>query len=384
MRSPSMYSSTRYGCPSSDTPASSRRAMFGCWSFARMLASRLKRSAPLWPISARFNSLIAATPSNRSSLAPRPPDAAHSALADRRFERVRAERAPRERRVGHRPRRRTLEEAFRRRGGIRVEQHAKVRSERRIGRAHPLEPAGAFGDRQLERVVEVGTQLPPAGAIDRGHATLVAAYIVNGGRNTTSIERGRIAHRAVQQHARFFPVALNRALGDVAERRDLAERESAEELEIDQLREIRIDLCEIVERFADRLDVRRRHRGFADLRVERRDLEATAALLRVAITRIVDDETAHRARGVREKPRLVGKCDAFARRDVEVGFMQQRRRTQMGRAAAPPQLAAGDAVQLVVERGEQRAARGRAPLFGGLNQRFETLINHRQYPAHVE
>ena len=55
----------------------------------------------------------------------------------------------------------------------------------------------------------------------------------------------------MQQHARLGPVALDRALRDARIGRDLGEREAAEELQIHQLGEFRVELAELVERLAE-------------------------------------------------------------------------------------------------------------------------------------
>jgi hypothetical protein len=65
---PSMCSSTRYGCPVFETPASRRRPMWGWVSRARIVPSRLNRFSAERPTSAAFSSLTAARPANRPSL----------------------------------------------------------------------------------------------------------------------------------------------------------------------------------------------------------------------------------------------------------------------------------------------------------------------------
>ena len=60
---------------------------------------------------------------------------------------------------------------------------------------------------------------------------------------------------ALQQDARLVPVALCSALGDAHEARNLREREAAEELQIDDLCEVRLDLPESRERLPDAFKV---------------------------------------------------------------------------------------------------------------------------------
>ena len=89
---PSTCSSTRYGWPVFETPASIRRAMCGCVSRARMVPSRRKRSSPPRPTSAALSSLTADLPLEAAVAARGQPHAAHAAVADRRRQRVGADR----------------------------------------------------------------------------------------------------------------------------------------------------------------------------------------------------------------------------------------------------------------------------------------------------
>ena len=59
------------------------------------------------------------------------------------------------------------------------------------------------------------------------------------------------ADRMVQVEAALLPVALNGPFRHAAHGGDLGEGEAAEELQIDDLGEIRFDLGELVERIAD-------------------------------------------------------------------------------------------------------------------------------------
>ena len=67
------------------------------------------------------------------------------------------------------------------------------------------------------------------------------------------IGRGSSSRRTLCRiDARLFPVALHRALRHAAHRRDLGEREAAEELQVDDLGQRRIDASPAVERIAMR------------------------------------------------------------------------------------------------------------------------------------
>jgi hypothetical protein len=64
--------------------------------------------------------------------------------------------------------------------------------------------------------------------------------------------RGTVAvDRVVEVQAPLLPLALDRPLRHAAHGGDLGEREPAEELEIDDLGQLRFDLGEFVERITD-------------------------------------------------------------------------------------------------------------------------------------
>src|ERR1700722_10751072 len=81
---------------------------------------------------------------------------------------------------------------------------------------------------------------------------------------------------------------------------------------------------------------------------------------------MIDDETAHDARGVSHEAGLIGKGLAFARGDVEIGFVKQRGDAQAGGSGSAPtrQLTFGQPVQLGVEGGEEGIRRGAIAALG--------------------
>src|SRR5215204_1361698 len=111
------------------------------------------------------------------------------------------------------------------------------------------------------------------------------------------------ANRVMQIQPPFFPVALNRALGYAAHRGDLGEGETAEELQIDDLRQPRLGLGELVERVADHDERLWIADAVGVVDPERRDLEEPAALLRAPPPHVVDDQPAHDAGGVGHEAR---------------------------------------------------------------------------------
>src|SRR5215210_7868451 len=156
---------------------------------------------------------------------------------------------------------------------------------------------------------------------------------------------------------RLVPMPLYRALAYSAEVRDLGEGETAEELEVDDVRDLRLDGGELVERLAEPLDVfgiARRDRVAHVLAVERGDLEAAAALPGVTATEAVDDQAAHDPRRIGEESGAIGEGHPLALRDVEIGLVEQAGRAERGAWTRARQLAASPPAELSVERREER------------------------------
>src|SRR3954471_10462663 len=94
----------------------------------------------------------------------------------------------------------------------------------------------------------------------------------------------------------LLPVALHGPLRDAVHRRNLREPEAAEELQIDDAGEAWVDAGELVERLGDPGELHRVGHGLGDVRLEGRDLEMSAALLRLPAARVIDDQASHDAR----------------------------------------------------------------------------------------
>ena len=112
-------------------------------------------------------------------------------------------------------------------------------------------------------------------------------------------------------------------------RGDLAEREAAEELEVDDARQPRRRRPRSSSSASlSRLRSSASRHGFGHVGRDRRDLELAAALLRLPAARVVDDQPAHHARGVAHEALAIGKCRALAAGDVQIGLVQQRGRAE--------------------------------------------------------
>ena len=169
----------------------------------------------------------------------------------------------------------------------------------------------------------------------------------------------------MQVDAGLFPVALHRPFRHPRHGGDLREREPAEELQVDDTRQPGVDGGQFVERIAQRAQIGRVGNGFGDIRANRRDLELAAPLLRLPAAGVVDDEPSHHPRRIRHEAIAIRKRGPLAAGDIQVRVVQERGRAQRHAGAAPGQLPARHAVQLLVQRGEERIGSGAIALLGG-------------------
>ena len=212
------------------------------------MPSRLNRSSPPRPTSAAFSSLTAAWPSKRPSLR----DASHTLpmppwpIGDTSV---------------YAPSVTPASVGALRAGGARespprtaraaVEQRLDVGGEVRVLAPQPSRQVALLG-REIEHSIECGLPLP-AGAVD-GH---VGISVDQRSRDRKRVETRhhpdsvRLRRRLVQVDARLLPVALHGALRHAPHRRNLREREAAEELEVDDCARAGVDRGELVERVAD-------------------------------------------------------------------------------------------------------------------------------------
>ena len=281
-----------------------------------MLPSRRNRSSPAPPDEGEVQQLHRDLTGKATVAALGQPHAAHATLPYRRDERVGAERLARQR-LSRRSEWHVLEKVLPTELLVRFEQSADLGSRRRFVGGERVEPCSPLGAFQIERAVEVLAQREPAIVARRGHRrtpSLVDRKRWNEhdstereGFNAGRLRQTRFADDAVQVDSSLLPIALYGTLGYAAHRCNLAEREAAKELQIDDLRESGVHARQVVERVAQA----RQHLGigdlFRDVGVERRDLELTAAFLGAAVARVVDDEAAHHPRRVGHEPRAVGK-----------------------------------------------------------------------------
>src|SRR5262249_48586684 len=165
---PSMCSSTRYGWPVVDTPASISRAMCGCVSREdRPLAleTRLAAAADERGVEELQRRLALEQP----VAAGREPDAAHPAVSDRRHQRVRADGDTGQGGLERLDRRRGIKKAFGRKASMLLEQRRHVG--RPLGVLHlpGRQPPVALLRRQVQDPIEMIARAEPAAAVDAPH-----------------------------------------------------------------------------------------------------------------------------------------------------------------------------------------------------------------------
>src|SRR5215469_8398389 len=126
-----------------------------------------------------------------------------------------------------------------------------------------------------------------------------------------------------EQDARLVPVALRGPLGYPEQLPNLRERESAEEFQVDDLRQARLIDTESLERLGDLLELLA---GGCVRHFSRQggDLEGGTAFLRAAAAHEVDEKTPHCAAGIREEAGAVGEHSARPRGQVQIRFVEQR------------------------------------------------------------
>ena len=357
----------KYGCPSSVMPPSNRRAMCGCSSRARIWRSRRKRAQDLLGVHAALEELERDALLELAVGALGEQHRAHAAAADLAHHLPAADPA-------------TAPALLRRRGllrlaGLVVQQVSGVEVERgfqdarrpAVGgeqlrrppprppapRAQAAEPGVALLARQGDGLVESGAGAGPALRVP--------------GRAQGASVGGELA---IEKRARLPPLALHGAARDVEDVGRFVEGESAEEADLDQAGERRIDLRERRQRA-----VEREHLGGAVAGREPRFVDedgsrlAAAALAGHPSPRAIDEDVTHGGRGEGEEVvPVAGRCGL--RHEPEIRLVDERGGDERLAGGAARELDVGEAAQLVVDAGEgavERAAsrlRGRAPARG--------------------
>jgi hypothetical protein len=158
--------------------------------------------------------------------------------------------------------------------------------------------------------------------------------------------------RVTQEHPRFDPVALHRAMSQPERIGGLLFGETAEETTLDDLRHARLDGRDSVQRVVDlQYDLGLIVDGQVDV-VERDSAPSAASLLRAGLARAIDDDVSHRQRGDGEKMRSIAPFAARLLRQLEICLVYERRRRQCSITSAAEcsgsEAVVGDSTKLVV------------------------------------
>src|SRR6185437_1438556 len=138
----------------------------------------------------------------------------------------------------------------------------------------------------------------------------------------------------------------------LARARDFRKREAAEVLQVDELRQARIEPRDLIQRVRQPLQLRGVRRLLSDLRTELCDLKTRASLDGLLAPGEVYEQPPHGARGVAEKCCAPGKSDFSPRSEVDVSLVNEGRGTH-AQARKPTQLALCQPAQLRVGGGEE-------------------------------
>ena len=157
----------------------------------------------------------------------------------------------------------------------------------------------------------------------------------------------------MEQQAGLLPVPPHRALRDAAHRSHLAKGEATEEFQIDQLRESRIDVLQLLERATQWLERVALTPRLRQRLVERQKRQIAATLLRTSVAEVVDHQAAHGSRGVREKTIALGKSEVPAPGNVEICLVKQRRRAERDLAPRLRHVVLGETMQLSIQDGKE-------------------------------
>src|SRR6266576_3901492 len=115
------------------------------------------------------------------------------------------------------------------------------------------------------------------------------------------------AYVSVEIDASFFPPSLYGTLGQFLQGCNLGEGKSAEEFQIHQFSEFRLDFRQLIEGVADHGKLFPVG-GTRDIVIfEGHDFETATPLDRAAVPRMIDDKSTHHPRGVSHEACLVGK-----------------------------------------------------------------------------
>jgi serine/threonine protein kinase len=189
---------------------------------------------------------------------------------------------------------------------------------------------------------------------------------------------GSLPEQTVQEEPCLLPMAFDGALGHASHGCNLREAEPAEEPQVDQLGERRVERRHLVEGGTDLRELGASGRGRRQLVRERADHEMASPLLCLAPADVVDQQAAHHLCGVAHEAGAVRKGRRVPAVDVEVGLVQEGRGAERQMTGATRELAAREPVELGVQRREERVGGGVVTALGGRDQPGKLLFQGRE------
>ena len=175
------------------------------------------------------------------------PDTAHPAVADRRHQRIRAEGQPGQRGFGRVDHGRRGQKPLRRQQVVLGQERPDVCGCQRILGDEHLEVLVTLCRRQVKQSIEMRAGTLPAVGADRAHV-LPARSVDRKRRSKPDIRPASIiSEHLVQVNPSFLPVALNHTLRNRHHRRNLREREPAEEFQVNDAGQGGVGDFEVVE-----------------------------------------------------------------------------------------------------------------------------------------
>jgi hypothetical protein len=169
-------------------------------------------------------------------------------------------------------------------------------------------------------------------------------------------------------NASFFPVASRGALGDSSHGGNFGKSKTAEKAQVNDLGEHRVRLSKLVKSVADACELAIVNSVF-EIGRSGSNFKLTAALLRLAIADVVNNQAAHDSRCVSHESGAIRKGRTFARCDFNISLMQKGCRAKAQRNTLTGQFACSEATQLGVQSGKESVRGGRISALDGVYER---------------
>ena len=163
--------------------------------------------------------------------------------------------------------------------------------------------------------------------------------------------------------------------------RGFLDRESAKRAKLDDLRQLGVDLGQMIERMVQREDGYLVWRGDVLGFIHGHTAHTLAPLVRAMTTSVVHEDAAHDLRRDTKEVRAILPIDLALVNEPDVRLMDQGRRLQGVVGALAPKLARGDAAELGVDEGQQLTERSAVAATPIAEQRRDVRRRHLGSPS---